>query len=152
MADTLEAAVRAVEPTAVFAPFGLGNPDHDATHDAAMLVRDRMSDRGPDPAWFLYEDMGYKHIPGLLAWRVAAAVRRRDLADTGRDPGGARRRAQAGRGRLLPVAAARARGRLADRREARRARARAVLATRAAARGLGASRDGGCCRVGVIVP
>ena len=67
VADTLEAAVRAVEPTAVFAPFGLGNPDHDATHDAAMLVRERM----PVAAWFLYEDMGYKHIPGLLAWRVA---------------------------------------------------------------------------------
>jgi LmbE family N-acetylglucosaminyl deacetylase len=71
VADTLEAAVRAVAPTAVFAPFGLGNPDHDATHDAAMLVRDRVHDPGPDPAWFLYEDTGYKHIPGLLAWRVA---------------------------------------------------------------------------------
>jgi len=65
--DTLEAAVRAAAPTAVLAPFGLGNPDHDAAHDAAMLVRERL----PDPAWFLYEDMGYKHIPGLLAWRVA---------------------------------------------------------------------------------
>ena len=67
VADSLEAAVRAVDPSAVFAPFGLGNPDHDATHDAAMLVRDRL----PEPAWLLYEDMGYKHIPGLLAWRVA---------------------------------------------------------------------------------
>jgi len=65
--DVLEEAVRACEPTAVFAPFGLGNPDHDATHDAAMLLRERMS----EPAWFLYEDMGYKHIPGLLARRVA---------------------------------------------------------------------------------
>jgi len=67
VADALEAALRAAEPTAVFAPFGLGNPDHDATHDAVMLVRDRF----PEPAWFLYEDTGYKHIPGLLAWRVA---------------------------------------------------------------------------------
>jgi LmbE family N-acetylglucosaminyl deacetylase len=67
IADDLEDAVRAADPTAVFAPFGLGNPDHDATHDAAMLVRERY----PEPAWFLYEDMGYKHIPGLLAWRVA---------------------------------------------------------------------------------
>ena len=25
---------------------------------------------GPAPAWFCYEDHGYKHIPGLLAWRV----------------------------------------------------------------------------------
>jgi LmbE family N-acetylglucosaminyl deacetylase len=65
--DRLEAELRALAPTAVFAPFGLANPDHDATHDAAMLVRDRY----PDPSWFLYEDMGYKHIPGLFAWRIA---------------------------------------------------------------------------------
>lgn len=67
LVDGLEAALRALEPTAVVVPFGLGNPDHDATHDAAMVVRDRL----PEPAWFCYEDMGYKHIPGLLAWRVA---------------------------------------------------------------------------------
>jgi LmbE family N-acetylglucosaminyl deacetylase len=67
VADALEAALRALDPTAVLVPFGLGNPDHDATHDAAMRVRRRY----PEPAWFCYEDMGYKHIPGLLAWRVA---------------------------------------------------------------------------------
>ena len=70
--DRLEAAVRALDPTAVFAPFGLANPDHGATHDAAMAVRDRY----PDPAWFCYEDSGYKHIPGLLAWRVSGLFRR----------------------------------------------------------------------------
>lgn len=69
--DELEATVRALEPTAVLAPFGLGNPDHDATHDACMLLRARM----PEPAWFCYEDMGYKHIPGLLAWRIARLFR-----------------------------------------------------------------------------
>ena len=26
-------------------------------------------------AWFCYEDTGYKHIPGLLAWRVARLFR-----------------------------------------------------------------------------
>lgn len=67
IADTLEAALRAAQPTAVIAPFGLANPDHDATHDAAMIVRARYS----EPAWFCFEDMGYKHIPGLLAWRIA---------------------------------------------------------------------------------
>lgn len=67
IADALEVAIRAAEPSAVFVPFGLGNPDHDATHDAAMRVRARFG----EPAWFCYEDMGYKHIPGLLAWRVA---------------------------------------------------------------------------------
>ncbi|MGZ4690626.1 MAG: PIG-L deacetylase family protein [Acidimicrobiia bacterium] len=69
--DALEAAVRAAAPTAVFMPFGLANPDHTATHDAARIVRDRI----PEPAWFCYEDMGYKHIPGLLAWRVAQLFR-----------------------------------------------------------------------------
>jgi LmbE family N-acetylglucosaminyl deacetylase len=76
--DALAVAVAELDPTAVFAPFGLGNPDHDCTHDAAMLVRERFEE---DPArsavsWFLYEDTGYKHIPGLLAWRVARLFRR----------------------------------------------------------------------------
>ena len=48
--DTLEAAIRAAEPTAVFVPFGLANPDHTATHDAARLVRDRM----PERPWLCY--------------------------------------------------------------------------------------------------
>jgi LmbE family N-acetylglucosaminyl deacetylase len=74
--DALDAAVRAVEPTAVFAPFGLANPDHDCTHDAAMLLRDRMLEAGDPAAWFCYEDAGYKHIPGLLAWRVSKLFRR----------------------------------------------------------------------------
>jgi len=67
VADALEAAIRAADATAVLAPFGLGNPDHDATHVAAMRARERL----PAPAWFCYEDMGYTHIPGLLARRVA---------------------------------------------------------------------------------
>jgi LmbE family N-acetylglucosaminyl deacetylase len=73
--ETLEAAVLAVAPSAIFVPFGLGNPDHDCTHDAAMLVRDRFLERGDEASWFCYEDMGYKHIPGLLAWRVARLFR-----------------------------------------------------------------------------
>jgi LmbE family N-acetylglucosaminyl deacetylase len=69
----LEAAIRDHDPTAVIAPFGLANPDHDVTHTAAMQVRDRLSaDHSADEiAWFCYEDCGYKHIPGMLAWRVA---------------------------------------------------------------------------------
>jgi LmbE family N-acetylglucosaminyl deacetylase len=63
-----------LSPTAAFAPFGLGNPDHDCTHDAAMLTRAEMGAAG-GPAWFCYEDAGYKHIPGLLAWRVARLMR-----------------------------------------------------------------------------
>ncbi len=75
--DRLAAAIRPLEPTSVLAPFGLGNPDHDCTHEAAMLVRDRLEADAPGAAsWFLYEDTGYKHIPGLLAWRVARLFRR----------------------------------------------------------------------------
>jgi LmbE family N-acetylglucosaminyl deacetylase len=74
--DGLGAALGALDPTAVFIPFGLANPDHDCTHDAAMLVRARFLERASGLAWFCYEDMGYKHIPGLLAWRVAQLFRR----------------------------------------------------------------------------
>ncbi|MGZ4712663.1 MAG: PIG-L deacetylase family protein [Acidimicrobiia bacterium] len=71
-AETLGDTIAALDPTAVLAPFGLANPDHDQAHAAAMLVRDRLA----SPSWFLYEDFGYKHIPGLLAWRVAQLFRR----------------------------------------------------------------------------
>jgi LmbE family N-acetylglucosaminyl deacetylase len=70
--DSLEAAVHARAPTMVLMPFGLANPDHDVTHQAALVVRERI----PDPAWFCYEDTGYKHIPGMLAWRVSQLFRR----------------------------------------------------------------------------
>lgn len=71
VAPVLEEAVSALAPTAVFVPMGLANPDHVMTHDAAMLVRARR----PDWSWFAYEDHGYKHIPGLLAWRVSKLFR-----------------------------------------------------------------------------
>ena len=109
--EGLERSLRELDPTVVFAPFGLANPDHDCTHDACLLVRERMSPspvvggagRGPTegederrrypapsepgperpgaegggsgPSWFCYEDTGYKHIPGLLAWRVSRLLR-----------------------------------------------------------------------------
>ena len=69
--------IRRFDPTAVFVPFGLANPDHDCTHDAAMLARERLvaDETARDIAWFCYEDTGYKHIPGLLAWRVSKLFR-----------------------------------------------------------------------------
>jgi LmbE family N-acetylglucosaminyl deacetylase len=36
----------------------------------AALAQER-----PDLSWFCYEDSGYKHIPGMLAWRVAKLFR-----------------------------------------------------------------------------
>jgi LmbE family N-acetylglucosaminyl deacetylase len=73
VADGIEGALVALEPSLVIAPFGLANPDHDVTHRACMIVRERLAGDG---AWWLYEDNGYKHIPGMLAWRVSSLFRR----------------------------------------------------------------------------
>jgi LmbE family N-acetylglucosaminyl deacetylase len=54
---------------------GLANPDHVLTHDAGLLVRAQWNGSGDGPAWFGYEDHGYKHIPGILAWRVSKLFR-----------------------------------------------------------------------------
>ncbi len=72
LAPVIGDALRSLSPTLVLAPYGLANPDHDATHRACMLVRDELA----DASWWLYEDMGYKHIPGRLAWRVSSLFRR----------------------------------------------------------------------------
>jgi LmbE family N-acetylglucosaminyl deacetylase len=74
LVDVLAPALATLSPTLVLAPFGLANPDHDVTHRACMLARDRL---GADVSWWLYEDNGYKHIPGMLAWRVSSLFRRR---------------------------------------------------------------------------
>jgi LmbE family N-acetylglucosaminyl deacetylase len=68
IAPALGAAIDETGATAVFVPMGLANPDHGATHEAALVAR---SSR-PDLVWFAYEDAGYKHLPGMLAWRVAS--------------------------------------------------------------------------------
>jgi len=71
VAPALGSAIAALEPTAVFLPMGLANPDHVVTHDAGLMVRSEREGSGDGPAWFAYEDHGYKHVPGILAWRVA---------------------------------------------------------------------------------
>jgi LmbE family N-acetylglucosaminyl deacetylase len=71
VAPVLGAAIAELDATAVFFPMGLGNPDHVLVHEACLLVREAQGGR----AWFCYEDHGYKHIPGLLAWRVAKLLR-----------------------------------------------------------------------------
>jgi len=71
VAPVLAASLDELNPTAVFIPMGLGNPDHVLSHDAALLVREEQMNR----VWFCYEDHGYKHVPGLLAWRVAKLLR-----------------------------------------------------------------------------
>src|SRR5438105_211730 len=73
LVDALAPALAALAPTVVLAPFGLANPDHDVTHRACMLARNRLGD---GVSWWCYEDNGYKHIPGMLAWRVSSLFRR----------------------------------------------------------------------------
>jgi LmbE family N-acetylglucosaminyl deacetylase len=79
VAPAIKDAIEQVGPTAVFFPMGIANPDHVLTHDACLIARSDLearagtgkSDKSSAPEWFCYEDHGYKHIPGLLAWRVA---------------------------------------------------------------------------------
>jgi LmbE family N-acetylglucosaminyl deacetylase len=71
VAPSLRSALTDADPTAVFLPMGLANPDHVLTHDAGLIVRLDTLESESGPAWFCYEDHGYKHIPGILAWRVA---------------------------------------------------------------------------------
>jgi len=71
VAPVLAATIAELDPTSVFFPMGLGNPDHVMVHEASLLARTEQ----PEREWFCYEDHGYKHIPGLLAWRVAKLLR-----------------------------------------------------------------------------
>ena len=70
VAPALGDAIADARATAVFLPMGLANPDHVLTHDAGLIVRSTGNESARSPAWFCYEDHGYKHIPGILAWRV----------------------------------------------------------------------------------
>jgi LmbE family N-acetylglucosaminyl deacetylase len=75
VAPVLAEAIAASRATAVFLPMGIANPDHVLSHDAGLVARHSLGD-GPDaPAWFCYEDQGYKHLPGMLAWRVSKLFR-----------------------------------------------------------------------------
>jgi LmbE family N-acetylglucosaminyl deacetylase len=76
IAPTLERAVRDCGPTAVFLPMGLAHPDHTLTHAAGLRVRESIGSGTDAPRWFLYEDGGYVHLPGQLAWRVSNLFRR----------------------------------------------------------------------------
>jgi LmbE family N-acetylglucosaminyl deacetylase len=74
IAEELHAAIGSLAPTMVLLPMGLANPEHVAVHDAVVAVRGELLARTDtaEVAWFAYEDIAYKHIPGQLAWRVAS--------------------------------------------------------------------------------
>jgi LmbE family N-acetylglucosaminyl deacetylase len=73
VAPVLGETISSLDPTAVFFPMGLANPDHVMVHEACLEVVAAQ----PERTWFCYEDHGYKHLPGLLAWRVAKLLRSR---------------------------------------------------------------------------
>ncbi len=75
VSPALEAAIRWSDATAVFLPMGIANPDHVLSHDAGLLARASIGDDESAPTWFCYEDQGYKHLPGMLAWRVSKLFR-----------------------------------------------------------------------------
>jgi LmbE family N-acetylglucosaminyl deacetylase len=75
VAPALRRAIAELEPSAVFLPMGIANPDHVLTHDAGLQARAALIDQGVDLHWFAYEDAGYKHLPGLLAWRISKLFR-----------------------------------------------------------------------------
>jgi LmbE family N-acetylglucosaminyl deacetylase len=52
VAPVLAVTIDEFDPTAVFFPMGLGNPDHVMVHDACLLVRQEQLER----EWFCYED------------------------------------------------------------------------------------------------
>ncbi len=76
VAALLVVALEPLSPTAVVLPMGIANPDHDTTHRAGLLARDTLAAVGPGPVWLCYEDAGYVHVPGLLAWRISGLFRR----------------------------------------------------------------------------
>ncbi len=75
VAPALEEAIVGADPTSVFLPMGLANPDHVLTHEAGLRVRSALAGTGAGLRWFCYEDAGYTHLPGLLAWRVSKLFR-----------------------------------------------------------------------------
>lgn len=104
VAPALAMTLRERGATAVFLPMGLGNPDHVLSHDAGLLARESLSGL----SWFCYEDQGYRHIPGLLAWRVAKLLKEQPWATpaivpTGDDEDRKRRAILAYRSQIAPL-------------------------------------------------
>ncbi|OQW37333.1 MAG: hypothetical protein A4E19_14345 [Nitrospira sp. SG-bin1] len=64
----LSAVVETVGSHSLFAPLGLFHSDHRLTSQACLALRDRY----PGFTWHFYEDALYRHIPNLLAERLAS--------------------------------------------------------------------------------
>jgi LmbE family N-acetylglucosaminyl deacetylase len=67
VATDLERVLEELDPTVVCFPLGLANPDHAITHEAGVMLASRLREL----TWLAYENSGYKHIPGMLAWRIS---------------------------------------------------------------------------------
>jgi LmbE family N-acetylglucosaminyl deacetylase len=74
IAAALAAVLEELAPTLVLVPLGLANPEHVVTHDAALAAR-RDLEGTRSCAWIAYEELGYDHVPGQLAWRITKLFR-----------------------------------------------------------------------------
>ena len=137
VAPALERALRDADPTAVFVPMGIANPDHALTHAAALAVRAALGTDDGAPAWFAYEDAGYVQLPGLLAWRVSGLFRGGLWPTPAIVPAPVDMAAKPRRAGLLHQSAAPAAGRAPVGRAPGGRGTRAVLAPRGASRGVG---------------
>jgi LmbE family N-acetylglucosaminyl deacetylase len=70
LAEAIGEVIEEADPTAVGFPFGLGHPDHELTHQATLAV---MAVR-PHLAWYCYEDLPYRILPGVLATRICGLL------------------------------------------------------------------------------
>ena len=136
VAPTLASVIDEIDPTAVFFPMGLGNPDHVMVHDAATAG----ASRATRPGLVLLRGprlQAHPRAAGLAGGQAAALA---PLADAGHRAARARRGTQA-QGHLVlhqpdPAAGERARPHGAP----GRPRSRAVLAPGPAAARLGGAR------------
>ncbi len=67
LTERLLRLVAGLRPDGVLIPLGLLHHDHVRVSDASLLVREACG----EPAWFAYEDVPYRNLPGLLQERLA---------------------------------------------------------------------------------
>ena len=100
VAPVLGATIAELDPTAVFFPMGLGNPDHVMVHEACLLVRDGAA----RPRVVLLRGPRLQAPPGPAGLAGGEAAALATLADPGHRPPRARRGAQAAGHLVLHVA------------------------------------------------
>ena len=101
VAPVLGVTIAEFDPTVGVLPDG---PRQPRSRDGARRLPAGARRSSRTREWFCYEDHGYKHIPGLLAWRVAKLLRAHPWPTPAIVPARARRGAQAPRHLVLHLA------------------------------------------------